>query len=420
MSASELKSFISAGEKEGYTLSTSKELGKAQDLLKVLEPSKYGSDQVASATKKLQVNTTTETQQKLGIAPKTSEELPSYLDNYQNSTYSTANSLASDLMTPDTADQIKEAVTPDTEKPELLNRVETREQLRADYGVTELETQLNDLKKQEEDATALLRINTHTEEGKAVPLSVIQGRVSEQTRIAQEKLDTITRAKNSVVNELNTKYSIINQYITDLGLDYQDAVTAYDKEYQNNLAIYNAVQTSKKDAYSVMSSERAAASANLTTYVNLITKGNLSYSNLSSDQKAMITKLEVQAGLPVGFISSVKKDANADIIFTSSNNGVTQVGFKNADGTISVKSYGTSTKEPTESDKTKALYKDMYSSMTSRAGSDGKVSPDTWNQAIKGWVAEGGKREDFINQFADFVNTTHSEDYAGYDDVYGG
>lgn len=71
MSAEELRGYIDTAEKSGYSLSESKDLGKAQDLLKVLEPDKYGSETVESAEQKLLTNTTPETQQKLGIAPVT-------------------------------------------------------------------------------------------------------------------------------------------------------------------------------------------------------------------------------------------------------------------------------------------------------------------------------------------------------------
>lgn len=67
MSATELRDYISRAEKEGYSLSTSKDLGKAQDLLKTLEPDKYGAETVASAKTKLLNSTTPETQQRLGI-----------------------------------------------------------------------------------------------------------------------------------------------------------------------------------------------------------------------------------------------------------------------------------------------------------------------------------------------------------------
>lgn len=68
MSAQELKDFISKGEKSGLSLSTSKELGKAQNLLKVLEPEGYGAKQVESAKTSLQTQSSIPTLEKLGIS----------------------------------------------------------------------------------------------------------------------------------------------------------------------------------------------------------------------------------------------------------------------------------------------------------------------------------------------------------------
>lgn len=71
MTPDELKAYVKAGKDAGYTSSTSKDIGKAIDLLKVQSPDKYGANTVASATTKLQTSTTPETQQRLGIAPVT-------------------------------------------------------------------------------------------------------------------------------------------------------------------------------------------------------------------------------------------------------------------------------------------------------------------------------------------------------------
>ena len=54
---------------EGKTLSTSKELGKVENAIKVLRPENYGREAVASATEQLRMSTEPLTQQQLGIAP---------------------------------------------------------------------------------------------------------------------------------------------------------------------------------------------------------------------------------------------------------------------------------------------------------------------------------------------------------------
>ena len=182
-------------------------------------------------------------------------------------------------------------------------------------------------------------------------MGVIQGRISEEEQAAAERLDTIGRQKSRIVDQLNTTYSLINMYMTNMGLDYQDATAQYNTEFNNNLKMYDIITGKERAARSDFESDRAMASANLTTYTNAIMSGNLTYSSLSSDQKSMITKLEVQSGMPVGFISGLKMDPGANILFTTSNEGITQVGVRNEDGSISVESYGTRIDGKSTSDK---------------------------------------------------------------------
>jgi len=121
-----------------------------------------------------------------------------------------------------------------------------------------------------------------------------------------------------------------------MSLDYNDAVDRYDKAYSQNLEIYKLIKGEETDA-------KDAARVNLQILMNTVTSGNVNYDDLPSESKLMISKLEVQSGLPVGFMSSLKVDPKANILFTNTNEGVTQVGFRNSDGSISVKSYGTKT-----------------------------------------------------------------------------
>ena len=67
MSVEQLKQFVKDQKAKGKTESTSKEVGKAVNLLKVKTPEKYGSKQVESAKQSLIVNTEVPNLQKLGI-----------------------------------------------------------------------------------------------------------------------------------------------------------------------------------------------------------------------------------------------------------------------------------------------------------------------------------------------------------------
>lgn len=261
--------------------------------------------------------------------PTSKEEVSPYLNNFQNFLLASSGS-------PETRmEELKGLLSPGT-SPEPLNRIGEFEKLRTTQGVADLETTLKNLKAEEDTLYATFRQQKTTEEGKPVALGVISGRISEEERTYKERLDYVTRQKNTVIDELNTKYNLINTYMNFMTLDYNDAVDRYDKEFSQNLEIYKMIKGEEAD-------EKDAARANLQIYTNLVTSGNMDYGSLSDDQKLMINKLEVQSGLPIGFMSQVEKDKDADVLFTTTNEGVTQVGFRNADGTVSVKSYGTKT-----------------------------------------------------------------------------
>ena len=72
MSYDELTDYINKAESAGYSRSTSKDLGKAEDLRKVLQPENYGSETVESAKNKLMNSTELSTQQELGLVPMSS------------------------------------------------------------------------------------------------------------------------------------------------------------------------------------------------------------------------------------------------------------------------------------------------------------------------------------------------------------
>ena len=278
-------------------------------------------------------------------------DLSSYLDSYQDGQF---NSLAlPDLKIP-TADELKSQLTPTTPKPELLDRAGMYEGLRTTYGIAEAEDELNTLKAEERQILAQLREVTGAEEGKPVALNVMAGRISEEQRQAQTKLDYLNVRKATLVDELNTKYNVVSMYMNFANLDYQDAVKAYESEFAQNVQIQNLLSGFRQEAWTyatdtiklneqIKQNNIDNARANLATITNAITAGNMDFDSLSADQKLLVQKLEVQSGLPVGVVSAMKAkaDPQADIVFTTSNEGITQVGFRNPDGTISVQSYGT-------------------------------------------------------------------------------
>lgn len=433
MSLTELKEYRQKLKDEGKTLSTSKELGKVEDLIKTKEPERYDEETVSSAYKKLSRGVTeyggwTEEnveniREHTGEYPllvtqnqgKSGSDLPSYLQNFQQTAYEAAGS-------PDLRDSIIQQIEPEgMERPEPLDRVETFEEMREEYGVADLEENLTSLKAQKEEIIATARQRQQAAEGEPVALGVIGGRVSEIERQTAERIDDINRQINTITDELQMSYGVIETYMNFMGQDYRDAVDAYNTEFNRNLQIYKLVDEEMDEA-------QANARSNLQLYINAITEGNIDYDQLTNEQKTQLTKMEISSGLPMGFVSNLKADnADGKVLSTTTRTSggakYVDVVMQMPDGSMKVQSQylGASGSGEDEEYDTADYARDMNSMLSTKAGADGNVSPSTWNQGMRAWVAEtGGEQSEYVKRFGSYVNTSHSSDYVGYDDVYGG
>lgn len=330
-----------------------------------------------------------------------SGDMNSYLEGYQKEVLG---GLAPDAVGPNgevNYTAISSALTPKTDMPAPLNRTEMFKDLQTQYGLDALGTEINDLKASQREIDAQLRVNIAGERGKPVAQNIVEGRVTEQQRNAQEEYDFVSRQIAYKTDQMNSAMSTINMVMTFAGLDYQDAVTAYNTEFSQTMSLLQFVQGVRSQGVQEFSTvegvknQRAqlaldqarfaqdTARANLQIMANAITSGNIDPSQLTSDQKLQMTKLETQAGLPVGFVSSLGLSNKDKIIFTNTNNGVTQVGIQNADGTISVKSVGTPGSGGSKADQTQkvisAAQSDARSGITLKdmiSDYEGYLSPD--------------------------------------------
>lgn len=336
--------------------------------------------------------------------PTSKESVSPYLADFQSNLFNEATAV--EVKTPE---QLKSELTQGLTKPPVLNRVSEFEQLRASQGVADLESSLTTLKDQIRAEQDAVRAARGIEEGKPIPMGVITGRISEEERVANERLDNLGRQLSRITDELNTKYSLINTYMNFMGLDYQDAVSAYDKEFEANMKIYDMISAEKKEAKSDARYAQDTAKANLQIYANAITQGNMSYDSLSSDQKLQIMKLEVQSGLPVGTIGSMGLSAKDRILGFSDDK--TQAMVIGADGKMSVINTGLRNDNPKGVPEKEAISA-MQSKLLELGGSDYLVSPEEWKDQRAKWQQAGYKVESFDNAFKQqFVDWGHPKDY---------
>lgn len=340
MTLEQAKAYQQELRSQGRTESTSKEAGKLADYIATLEPEKYGEERLSEAYSKLSRGVTTTggwTEQNLdlierytGTRPQLTDpnqDISGYLSDYQDMVYGNASSV-------ELRESIAAQLEPDMERPEPFSRVEQLETMREEYGLTELEQQLNDLKASVREQYALRTQRIQAAEGKPVALGVIAGRVTEIERQEAERIDVLNREIAYITDQVNTAYNVIDKYINYMGLDYQDAVTAYNEAFNRNLQIYNLT-------VEAIDRQQAAARANLQLYMNAITSGNMDYGSLSSSERLQVNKLELSSGLPMGFVSRLRMNPKDTLLMTNGETG--QAAFMDANGNIRVVNTGIGT-----------------------------------------------------------------------------
>jgi len=181
----------------------------------------------------------------------------------------------------------------DSDKPKVPNLSSDLLQLRNQYGIDAIESRINDLNKLISDTEASLRQGIYNEEGKLQPMTLMSTREQALRRQAQEQLDTYNREKASLVEEYNTKLSLINNIMTLEDKDYENAKAAYDTNFTQALQLQQLLVSSTDKA-------QDNARANLTLLTNFIKDRNLSWDQLSPDTQLLMDKLSMQAGIPSG------------------------------------------------------------------------------------------------------------------------
>lgn len=194
----------------------------------------------------------------------------------------------------------KDLVAPDITKPTAPSLETTYNELRTTYGLTDLETSLTDLKNQERVLVEETNARKDYAESKPVALGVISGKQSEVDRQANKQLESLRRQQTYISDQLNTKYSIIQNLMTFRQTDYQNAMTAYNNEFTQNMSLLSTVRSQQQFEITEADKQKDNARADYTIFINGIKETGNGLKDITADQKTMLNKLEAQAGLPVG------------------------------------------------------------------------------------------------------------------------
>lgn len=284
--------------------------------------------------------------------PTQPEQVTPFLNQQQQQDFVNENQLQSTLDNPDVqnaqgqVDQAFQDLQNGTPLPVAPNLEQTFGQLREQYDVKTLEDDLNNLKAAEQEVYARLRIRSNNEKGQRVGLGVISGRVSEIEQQEREELDFVQRQITTRTNQVNSAYSLINTILQLKTSDFNNALQLYNAEFNKNVKMYEIAKDNYRDVrdFTQREKERAEdnAKANLQIYANLITTGSLQWDKMDRNTQLAISKLEVQSGLGIGFLSSLDLPLSARIqqigtITDASGNKYANTMIINKDGSWEVK-----------------------------------------------------------------------------------
>ena len=311
--------------------------------------------------------------------------------------------------------------------PDAPNFADTFTNLREGAGVSDLEEEMTTLNAQAEEIAAGFRTTKANENGKYVMTNVAEGRVSQEERAANERLDAVNRRINTVNNQLNTAYKVIDMTMNYKGMDYNAAVATYNTQFSQHIQAINIAKGIDDSIKTEQQREIDNARANLQIVSNNLVNSADGWNGLSKTQKNTVSKLEAQAGLPQGTFANIAvKNPGGEIITTKSwtgegNKEYVSVVTRQADGSLKTSNMfvgigkATSTGTGDNADSRAAASIDKVSTaFDSLKGGDGKVSPEVWNDFRKLWT---GSTSDFDSRFSGYVNKDRRRDYAGFDNL---
>ncbi len=319
-------------------------------------------------------------------------------------------------------EEIQTAIAPDTAKPAEADFMGAITNYRSEYGVDALETQIDELRAQEQDLLAAKETRIAAERGKTVATNVIEGRVTQVERQENERIAAVQRSIANATNQLNTKYNIINTLMKAKEMDYSAAVASYDKEMSTNISMFNAAKSIEDADKSEIERQKDDARSNAQIILNSYADSGITYDQLSDTEKTNLTKLGVQSGLGADFFSNVLKVSQGkDILTTIVSADDTKATILYKDGTTKTISTGLPARAGTEtkptSDENKMFYKQsMEEQLEKVVEANGYVSPENWAQARKKWASRTAySSADFDDAFRGYVDPSHPQDYAGFE-----
>ena len=313
------------------------------------------------------------------------------------------------------------------EAPVAPKYEETFQKLRTDMGLDNVEASINEYKNMIREQENLLMQQRNTERGKTQRLGVIEGRIDQATRDRQEQISWLSSNVSYLTDVANSAYTYINMIMNFKQMDYNTAKEAYDSEFNRRMAVYESIVTQAKEErnfqLALKQEQQKTASAQLSMYADMISSGQMRWGDMSESEQLAIHKLEVQAGLPVGFTSRIKipegskiqsvtqrtdpsGNVIADIIYVDPYTGAVSVKHQTL-GKTKVASGGGGGSSSTAKKVLSNAMAEIQAMIPEVQGKDSYVSPTDWNAMRSYYIQAGGSGATFDKEYGYLINPTH-------------
>ncbi len=275
-------------------------------------------------------------------------------------------------------------------------------------GIDNLETQAANIDSQIEQVKANLLTQADKAGENLVSMTEIGREKGALQREADRQIALLTVQKNAIQRQLANKLNTMRMVMDLTNKDFTNTSNYYQSEYNKEKDLYNIVNNQENKELTADERLKSDARSNLAIIYNALKDGQLSYDDLNTDQKNKIFELETQAGLPIDFLSKLKKAEPKKKIQTvttrtdSKGNTYFDVLLKGADGALTVKSIfkGKAKSKSEESATKESAAKKIYDEGGGEAGW-GKKFTDWYENVYKKTKTEQVVPADVIQDLHD-------------------
>jgi hypothetical protein len=205
---------------------------------------------------------------------------------------------------------LKETLMGTNPPPTAPNFENTYQSLRDQYGLSALETNLGNLNTEEAKVRTAKENSVNAEMDKPVAMNVIGGRVSEQERNFNTRLNSIALQKTAIANQITNANNAIDTVMKYKTLDYTTAKDEYDKQFSQNLEMFNATS-------GIIDKEADVARANAQIMLNAYQDAGKTWATLTPSDQSNLIKLGTQSGLGSDFFKDVLATSAGKSILTT-------------------------------------------------------------------------------------------------------